>query len=919
MIKELTLLIGLSITIVANAIETRLAYSKKDEVEVFVTSNTEKWCASDINLKFVGRDSAYYQSRDFINLFNKLRSIIPGECANVKSITVVAFNSNKSKQLYQANSTEINGWRLVANKLDTETIEVIDKKSEETEIIDKNEGELVLSNSNSNNKIEDQLVKPELLNWEFNGWKPEIINLTDNIKSLDLFSIKTKDKACTLYFPTYPSPDEIDFLYLIPSEGVICTNSGVLKGKGSVFINYIDGTRKKEINGYFDYGMAFSTEVNSQLDFVPITVKKGSYGYTSAILDKVNDLGGIILASLYWDKSRLRWYLEERVDVMLLNPEVITDEEKISRLVALAGAAYNSIYPKQTSLRFRAWLGYKRVIDNEQVIFDDNYRNNSDYLYSSHISRKKDKSWVNSRQENFYLSRLIEQKKVESEKAAELIAKEKQQEAINKENISEQERIKALKEKIAINPLLESKLEFTIAGKKPQYYLVEDLIKDLTKQYDGSILWDENKECSLYFINKNFGSESEFLQLIAKEGVVCRDGFFTGQGTVIIQYSDGRQFDKIKGYFAYGTTFDRKILSQQEFIGDDKNGYNDIYLVYELASLTDNTYAFDIITWSRSNYTWNNNDTLNILYKGDNSIFLSKEYIETDFIPLLDAYIKETEINFNINYSRYLRVVVYDDYEVKNKYGKWISYDKNLTGLFSQNFHYKKNRWQIDGKYTNYYIPRQIAEKKAEERRKEEAEKKRIREEKKIAEQHKRAEEERKRQKEIELKRATFYIDCYKRMEQFITQNAIKSDTWIYKFTLKLMGTDTVTLDSTKCIAGEEIDSLENNPFMYKKFSSVVNVTIAENNTIKISWPTYFNITDPKQFISSDGWQLITGQSSYTEDKLKLGLYRPDIEVNKIPYMCIESKCGEIFNIDFLIKKLFVDLEKAKAIMENKE
>lgn len=114
MIKRLLFSGALLLIMAANAVETRLAYSKKDQVEVFVVSDSEKWCASEINLKFVGRDATYYQSEDFTTLFNKLRSIIPGECAEVNSINITALGADKITQLLAATSTDSNNWQVVS-------------------------------------------------------------------------------------------------------------------------------------------------------------------------------------------------------------------------------------------------------------------------------------------------------------------------------------------------------------------------------------------------------------------------------------------------------------------------------------------------------------------------------------------------------------------------------------------------------------------------------------------------------------------------------------------------------------------------------------------------------------------------------------------------------------------------------------
>lgn len=954
--KKLGLLFAGLFVSAAFAAETRLAYSKKDQIELFVLAEKkDEWCEKAVKLKMVGRDEAYYRSTAFETLFNKVSKVIVGECSGVNRVELAFFSEDKKAINLKAEAEEGNAWQVVFEQPTlpvAETAGMNEPSSEKkTKTISLNKTATTDKDKTSvANAVKDVAVPNSLENteavvgrkenekavkkvWNFNGWSPTIVDFGEALADKNFYSLKTKDKRCAFYLPTIRKPEEIDFLYIEPNKGVTCADDGYLYGKGSATIKYVDGRDRRTIEGFFAKGSAFSKKNNSQLAFLPIFGKRDKYGYATAMLAEDANLG-IAFANLYWDDGRYRWYLGDRVDVMVEKEEMLLNAEQLNKLYQFGGASYANVHPKTSKLRMRLWSGYSMTNDDgETLVFHKEPDENRDYLFYALIRKSKQGDWQGSDSRNYYMKRVIadkqaaaEEQRQEDEKQAEAqrIAQLKEQASADAE--AEAQRIAALKggaegntvntrtKDLSLSPddeIKQQPVNFTIAGRAAKSQFVGDLVVASNKAANGLMLYTKDKQCALYFPSHRFGDGVDFLYLEPKAPVVCENGYLTGEGKVIVRFVDGREKNTLNGYFAYNTIFENKKASRLDFIGFDQWS-RDMILFYRLGGTPADVFAFSSLSWNSYYLRWSLATDVYVIYKGDNDFFMDKRKPLALSRSIADSFVKNYDANR-------LQITYWEDYERKNTKGERVILQgaRGMDGfaLYQQSLAHRKNGWKDTGS-TNSYLKRQIAKKKVEEERKRyqaaynEQLDKDMTQYKNYYQQHLE-----KLKTWLKSEDALIYAMTYRNLNPLPFRKPESSHYGRYRSRIEdsLFNIDYFTLYSS----GGNHSRAFSLSRRYESIKELVQLVVDDDITVK--WPYPMVIDDAIAGIENSGWYILTGEVGFDqEDKLPSGILKPHLALTDA-YVCEQEQCGELLDAERLVKERFIDIEQLDKFKQSDE
>jgi hypothetical protein len=219
------------------------------------------------------------------------------------------------------------------------------------------------------------------------GWTPP--SEADAIKAATFF-LELKDQNGCLFRTTY-KPDGDTRFVSAKSTGVTCGSDGYAAGEGAVVVLRADGVKLKEYEGSFHQGIPFNKQA-PQLPIVGFDDQKNALMLLSS--DPASGIHYLLRASYSWSG-----YWDTRSPALVAvteNQELFRQLETIKTTVFTALSALDQVQPKTPNVSFIA------VRDVPQGLV----KNDRDsWLYESNINRNwSSKSWqFNPQNANNYL------------------------------------------------------------------------------------------------------------------------------------------------------------------------------------------------------------------------------------------------------------------------------------------------------------------------------------------------------------------------------------------------------------------------------------------------------------------------------------------------------------------------------------
>lgn len=371
----------------------RLAFSKKDDIEVFTEGATsENWCQEDINLRIVGGPDATLEG--FTELLPKLGGLFAAQCPKASSLNW-RFIDKAEHEVASGISGAAVGWKAQVSVPEVKEVAVTAEPKKQTELTSTVEEIAqpipeVESKPESESTIEPELaveesvIEPEpeitppdlsLASFPVAGWTPpteeEKKEITKN------FSIRKNQDGCGVISQfNFGAQDK----YInVVTTGIECNQNGFLHGAGQIQLNRTDGTIiAKAQDIWMVNGLPFIFPVNS-LDISSIQFSdNNSYFFSLGSNDQ--------LKNHYFLKTKLRSlqglgvfdnvsnYTDFNLNVLVGNVDSFKQADQINL----------QVYQALSQLG----LLENNTINDINILFSDNLEkgivqnNNNDYLYN---------------------------------------------------------------------------------------------------------------------------------------------------------------------------------------------------------------------------------------------------------------------------------------------------------------------------------------------------------------------------------------------------------------------------------------------------------------------------------------------------------------------------------------------------------
>jgi hypothetical protein len=414
--KQLPLaLLGLAVCASAHAAAYRVAFSKGENVEVFVDhADNQPWCTNPLALRFAFAGKA--DNDAVARLLPKLGGLLASQCPSAATVTWKSYNAqgelfaNGSAARAEEWSSQVAGAVTPAEVTAAPTPEPaaapapvpvpvpvpVPITPAPAVAADPAPAPVLAPAAAAPQTAESAPVteSPALATishvtpaFAVSGWTPPAE--TDAIKAATFF-FEIKDQNGCLFRTTY-KPDGNAHYVSAKSTGVTCGSDGYAAGEGGVVLLRADGVKLKEYEGSFHQGIPFNNRA-PQLPIVGFDNQKNALMLLAS--DPASRIHYLLRAPYSWSGH---WDTRSPALVAVTeNQELFRQLETIRTTVFSALGALDQVQPKTPNVSFIA------VRDVPQGLI----KNDRDsWLYESNISRNwSTKSWqFNPQNANNYL------------------------------------------------------------------------------------------------------------------------------------------------------------------------------------------------------------------------------------------------------------------------------------------------------------------------------------------------------------------------------------------------------------------------------------------------------------------------------------------------------------------------------------
>ena len=345
----------------------RLAYSKKQGVEVFANSLSGDWCREALHLKVIAQDKTLFNKEDFNILMKKLGTVIAAECPVAIVADIDGYNAEK-QLIYKATASEANKW-------------AVQKKAFPSQKAKKKNSKQLVYNS-----------------FSVGNWQPPKLGSPVKIigKNVHEHIILTKDKSCSIRYNRNKSKKEMKDWYLSVSDNE-CPDK-YLNGKAAVQVFDDKGNVDGEGTGYFTDGY-FTLDYRWNVLFMQRYAFNDEHQRINFLIDsdpslKVHYVG--YLRSDYSEKFKkyTKWHGCDPfvVSAVTENEKIFLNDETIEKLIHKAGKYTEIFCPKASEISFFGTKSPLKAsnIDSLQTSADD-----TTFLYGTTLKKDtKSDEWI---------------------------------------------------------------------------------------------------------------------------------------------------------------------------------------------------------------------------------------------------------------------------------------------------------------------------------------------------------------------------------------------------------------------------------------------------------------------------------------------------------------------------------------------
>lgn len=403
-------LLALSTSAHAATESHRLAFSKAENVEVFVDHPTgQPWCSEQLQLRFAFMGAASQDSVE--RLLPKLGSLLQTQCSQATSLTWRSLDQGQQLQA-QGSASQADAWQAVlaqavANVPAEPASEVASKVPTAAAPATQAPAQTISPEPATPTPASEPVVAeaapatapaaasvatsvateiqpatttaapPVVANFSVVGWQPPLES--EALAKAEFLTVLQDQQGCRLR-TSYKPDVESQFLNL-ETSGLRCGTDGFLDGKGKAAIKRSDGALLKQFDGHFLRGLPIG---NVAID-LPIVGFDNAHNLLLLLAsDPINRVYYLALAS--HNSYHGRWGLTDDIIALSENVELFRQAESIRSTVMAAVPAMQKMLPNESSFHFQA------MRDIDQGL---NQRNRDAWLYEVHVRRPwRSKEWT---------------------------------------------------------------------------------------------------------------------------------------------------------------------------------------------------------------------------------------------------------------------------------------------------------------------------------------------------------------------------------------------------------------------------------------------------------------------------------------------------------------------------------------------
>lgn len=323
----------------------RLAYSKKQGIEVFASSLSGNWCRKVLHLKVIAQDKALFNKEEFNVLMKKLGTVITDECPVAIATNIDGYDEEK-QLVYKATASQSSNW-------------AVQKKAYPSQ---------KTKNKNSHSK---QTVYHS---FSVGDWQPPKLGSPVKIigKNVHEHIVSTKDKSCSIRYNRNKSKKEMKGWHLSVSNNE-CPDK-YLHGEASVQVFDDKGNIDGEGTGYFTDGY-FTLDYRWNVLFMQRYAFNDEQQRINFLIDSDPNLKIHYVGYLKSDYSKkfkkyTKWHGCDPfiVSAVTENEKLFLDNETIEKLIHKAGKYTEIFCPKASEMSF---FGTKSPLKVSKTSTDD--------------------------------------------------------------------------------------------------------------------------------------------------------------------------------------------------------------------------------------------------------------------------------------------------------------------------------------------------------------------------------------------------------------------------------------------------------------------------------------------------------------------------------------------------------------------